>query len=134
MSAAVDTTVPEEVFYEGSGSQAELLLSLLLAATILYIPLTIASVGKRAWIKYRFTNKRAIIENTSPLFARVVSGQQIESQLTAVKFKVRTSHIAFAAASPASVTIGCRGTRLLMHIFKHAALTHTRLRLLMQWI
>jgi hypothetical protein len=72
-SAAVDASIPEEVFYEGSGSQAELLLSLLLAATILYIPLTIASIGKRAWIKYKFTNKRVIVENTSPLFARVVS-------------------------------------------------------------
>ena len=33
-----------QVFYEGSGSNAELAISLLLASTLLYIPLTLASV------------------------------------------------------------------------------------------
>lgn len=43
----------QELFYEGSGSNAELVLSLILAATLVYIPITIAIVGKRLWIKYR---------------------------------------------------------------------------------
>jgi hypothetical protein len=43
----------QELFYEGSGSNAELILSLILAATLVYIPITIAIVGKRLWIKYR---------------------------------------------------------------------------------
>lgn len=63
----------EAVFYEGSGAGAELALSLLLAATLIYIPLTIASIGKKLWIKYTFTNKRVVITNSSPLFSRTVS-------------------------------------------------------------
>jgi hypothetical protein len=63
----------ETVFYEGSGAGAELALSLLLAATLIYIPLTIASIGKKLWIKYTFTNKRVVITNSSPLFSRTVS-------------------------------------------------------------
>ena len=58
-----------KVFYEGDGgSPAELALSLALTATLIFAPLTIASVGRRLWIKYKFTNKRVIIQNTSPLF------------------------------------------------------------------
>lgn len=63
----------QELFYEGSGSNAELILNLLLAFTLVYIPITIAIVGKRLWIKYRFTNKRVTVVNTSPLFANTVS-------------------------------------------------------------
>jgi hypothetical protein len=43
----------QELFYEGSASNAELILSLILAATLVYIPITIAIVGKRLWFKYR---------------------------------------------------------------------------------
>jgi hypothetical protein len=43
----------QELFYEGSGSNAELILNLILAATLVYIPITIAIIGKRLWIKYR---------------------------------------------------------------------------------
>ncbi|KAF6251580.1 hypothetical protein COO60DRAFT_1628877 [Scenedesmus sp. NREL 46B-D3] len=70
--AAVNDSIPEELFYEGSCSNAELILNLLLAATLVYIPITIAIIGKRLWIKYRFTNKRVTIVNSSPLFAKTV--------------------------------------------------------------
>lgn len=40
----------EVVFYEGSGSNIELVLSILLSATLIYAPLTLASVGRRLWI------------------------------------------------------------------------------------
>ena len=36
----------EVVFYEGSGSNAELLISLLLGTTLVYLPLTLASLGR----------------------------------------------------------------------------------------
>lgn len=75
-SAAVATQpvddVPEEVFYEGSGSRAELLISLLLLPTLIYAPLSMVSIGRFLWIKMRFTNKRISIINTSPLFKRTV--------------------------------------------------------------
>lgn len=64
--------MPEEVFFEGSGANAELALSLVLATTLIYAPLTIASIGRRLWIKYRFTNKRVTVVNSSPLFKREV--------------------------------------------------------------
>lgn len=51
-AATVDTT-PEEVFYEGSGSNLELALSVLLAGTVIYLPLTMASIGRRLWIKIK---------------------------------------------------------------------------------
>ncbi len=35
----------EEVFYEGRGAPAELAVSLLLGATLLYLPLTAQSIG-----------------------------------------------------------------------------------------
>lgn len=56
-AAPVDDT-PETVFYEGSGANAELALSLLLGLTIIYAPLTIASIGRRLWIKYRCVVQR----------------------------------------------------------------------------
>lgn len=51
--AAFNDSVPEQVFYEGSASNAEVLINLLLAFTLVYIPITIAVVGKRLWITYR---------------------------------------------------------------------------------
>lgn len=63
---------PETTFYEGSGAPAELVISLLLGATVLYLPLTLASIGRRLWIRYKFTNKRLIITTDSPVFKREV--------------------------------------------------------------
>jgi hypothetical protein len=42
-----------------------------MGATIVYLPLTIAAIGRYAWITIRFTNKRISIVNTSPLFKGV---------------------------------------------------------------
>ncbi|GIL44627.1 hypothetical protein Vafri_2151 [Volvox africanus] len=69
--AAADAT-PEVVFYEGPGSNAELVLSLVLLPTLIYAPLSIASIGRRLWISFKFTNKRLVIVNTSPLFKRTI--------------------------------------------------------------
>jgi len=69
---ALDADAPEELYYEGSGSPAELALSLLLGFTLIYAPLTMASIGRRLWIKYRFTNKRLTVTNTSPFFKNEV--------------------------------------------------------------
>ena len=63
---------PETIFYEGSGSNAELLINILLAGTLLYIPLTLSAVGRRLWIKYKFTNRRVIVETNSPVVKRTV--------------------------------------------------------------
>jgi hypothetical protein len=62
----------EDVFYEGRGAPAELIISLLLGATLIYLPLTAQSIGRRLWISYKFTNKRLVVSNTSPLFSKEV--------------------------------------------------------------
>eukprot|EP00882_Tetradesmus_deserticola_P016219 GHRQ01017304.1.p3 GENE.GHRQ01017304.1~~GHRQ01017304.1.p3 ORF type:complete len:127 (+),score=37.69 GHRQ01017304.1:61-441(+) len=52
----------QELFYEGSCSNAELIINLILAFTLVYIPITIAVVGKRLWIKYRSGALKVISE------------------------------------------------------------------------
>ncbi|KAK9865163.1 hypothetical protein WJX84_007137 [Apatococcus fuscideae] len=62
----------EETFYEGPGPAAELVVSLLLGATLVYLPITLAVIGKKIWLKYKFTNRRVMVINTSPLFGNVI--------------------------------------------------------------
>ncbi|KAL4859558.1 hypothetical protein ACK3TF_000652 [Chlorella vulgaris] len=71
-SSTAGDLAPETTFYEGSGSNAELLLSLVLGATLIYLPLTLASIGRRLWISYRFTDKRLIVTTNSPVLKREV--------------------------------------------------------------
>ncbi|KAG2440991.1 hypothetical protein HXX76_003844 [Chlamydomonas incerta] len=40
--------------------------------TLIYAPLSMASIGRRLWITFKFTNKRLVITNTSPLFKRTI--------------------------------------------------------------
>ncbi|PRW45014.1 leukotriene A-4 hydrolase isoform X1 isoform B [Chlorella sorokiniana] len=84
-SRSAADAAPETVFYEGSGAPAELALSLLLGIFVITLPLTIASVGRRLWIKYKFTNKRLIVTTNSPLLQREVqvSYDQIKEIRTA---------------------------------------------------
>ncbi|GBF94882.1 ribonuclease P [Raphidocelis subcapitata] len=59
----------EVTFFEGpGGADAELVLSLLLSATVVYLPLTMASIGRRLWINIKVTDKRIVVTNTSPAF------------------------------------------------------------------
>eukprot|EP00892_Ulva_mutabilis_P001330 jgi/Ulvmu1/11198/UM072_0034.1 len=58
---------PEVVQCQGSGAKAELAISLLLGVTLVYLPLTLASIGRFVWSKYTFTDKRMIIEFDSPI-------------------------------------------------------------------
>jgi len=57
----------ETVFYEGPPSRGDLAVNVALAATVLWIPLTLAAVGRAIWVKYKFTDKRISITSTSPL-------------------------------------------------------------------
>jgi hypothetical protein len=68
-SAATDPAT-ETIFYEGNGSDVETILSVLLGATLVYLPLTMASLGRRLWMKYKFTDRRIIVEINSPLVKR----------------------------------------------------------------
>lgn len=67
-SSAATYDDPETVFLETNGAPASLVFNILMGFTIVYAPLTIAALGRAAWIKIRFTNKRLEVINTSPLF------------------------------------------------------------------
>lgn len=57
----------EEVYYEGPPAKGDLITNVALGATLLWLPLTLASVGRYTWLKYKFTSKRIVSESTSPL-------------------------------------------------------------------
>lgn len=38
----------------------------------MYMPLTLASIGRHAWVKYKFTDKRIVVTTSSPVFKREV--------------------------------------------------------------
>jgi hypothetical protein len=81
----------EEVFYEGSGSNAELAISMLLGATLVYLPLSLASLGRRLWISYKFTNKRISVITNSPVMKR-----EVQIEISKIQ-EVRTAPRAFGA-------------------------------------
>jgi len=57
----------ETVFFEGPPSRGDLATNVALGVSILWLPLTIAAVGRALWVKYKFTDKRISITSTSPL-------------------------------------------------------------------
>merc|ERR1719313_1469505 len=57
----------ETVFYEGKPSAGDLAVNVALGATLLWLPLSIAAVGRFAWVKYKITDKRISVSNTSPV-------------------------------------------------------------------
>ena len=65
----------EEVFFEGRPSVGDLAVNVALGATLLWLPLSIASIGRFAWVNYKITDKRISVTNTSPV------GNEDEKQL-----------------------------------------------------
>jgi Bacterial PH domain len=50
--------IKEEVYYEGGPHIGDLIIGLLLATTVICLPLTVASVVRALWLRYRITNRR----------------------------------------------------------------------------
>jgi hypothetical protein len=50
--------IKEEVFYEGGPHIGDLIINLLLAFTIICLPLTIGAVVRAIWLRYRITDRR----------------------------------------------------------------------------
>jgi hypothetical protein len=50
--------IKEEVYYEGGPHMGDLIVNLLLAFTIVCIPLTIGAIVRALWLRYRITNRR----------------------------------------------------------------------------
>lgn len=56
----------EELFWEGKPANGDLAFNIVAGATLLWLPLTFAAIGRYAYQKYKFTSKRIVVESTSP--------------------------------------------------------------------
>lgn len=56
----------EKVHFEGGTALGDLVLNLALGTTLVWLPLTAAAVGRAAFVKVRFTDKRLSIISTAP--------------------------------------------------------------------
>lgn len=56
----------EKVHFEGAPHRGDLVTNLALGATLLWLPLTAAAVGRGAFVKYRITDKRISVITTAP--------------------------------------------------------------------
>jgi len=50
--------IREDVFYEGGPHVGDLIINVLLAFTIICIPLTVGSIARAVWLRYRITSRR----------------------------------------------------------------------------
>uniref|UniRef100_A0A7S0RI51 YdbS-like PH domain-containing protein n=1 Tax=Pyramimonas obovata TaxID=1411642 RepID=A0A7S0RI51_9CHLO len=56
----------ETVIYEGKPAVGDLITNIALGATLLWLPLTFAAVGRFQWLKYKFTDMRIVMESSAP--------------------------------------------------------------------
>jgi hypothetical protein len=56
----------ETVVFETAPHRGDLAINLALGATLLWLPLTAAAVGRAAFIKFRFTDKRVSVITSAP--------------------------------------------------------------------
>ena len=56
----------ETVFYEGTPSGGETAINVVLGATLVWLPLTAAALGRKLWITYKITDKRVCVTTNSP--------------------------------------------------------------------
>jgi hypothetical protein len=56
----------EEVFFESAPHRGDLAVNIALGATLVWLPLSIAAIGRGAFVKYRFTDKRISVITTAP--------------------------------------------------------------------
>ncbi|PZO58634.1 MAG: ribonuclease P [Phormidesmis priestleyi] len=53
--------ISEEVYYEGGPHIGELIFNIVLAFTIICIPLTVGAIVRALWLRYRITSRRISI-------------------------------------------------------------------------
>jgi hypothetical protein len=56
----------EEVFFESAPHRGDLAVNIALGATLVWLPLSIAAIGRGAFVKYRFTDKRISVITSAP--------------------------------------------------------------------
>jgi hypothetical protein len=58
---------PETILYEGPPARGEIIANVAMSWTVVWIPLTIAAIGRGLWSSYKITDKRVVVISTSPL-------------------------------------------------------------------
>lgn len=53
--------IREQVYFEGGPHRGDLILNLVLGLTLVWLPLTIASVIRALWVHYRITDRRVTV-------------------------------------------------------------------------
>ena len=56
--AASKATIQESVLYEGGPARGDLIFGLLLAITLIGLPLTVGALVRALWLRYRITSRR----------------------------------------------------------------------------
>lgn len=71
--------IKEEVFYEGGPHIGDLIINLLLAFTVIFLPLTVGAIVRAIWLRYRITNRRISVtggwmgrDRTDIVYAEIV--------------------------------------------------------------
>ncbi len=53
--------IKEDVYYEGGPHRGDLIVNLLLGLTVICLPLTVGSIVRALWLRYRITSRRISI-------------------------------------------------------------------------
>ncbi|MEM7759408.1 MAG: PH domain-containing protein, partial [Cyanobacteria bacterium P01_A01_bin.40] len=53
--------IKEEVYYEGGPHIGDLIFNILLAFTVICIPLTVGAIVRALWLRYRITDRRICV-------------------------------------------------------------------------
>ena len=76
--------IKEEVFYEGGPHVGDLIINVLLAFTVICLPLTIGAVVRAIWLRYRFTDRRITVtggwmgrDRTDIIYSEVVNVKKV---------------------------------------------------------
>ena len=71
--------IKEEVFYEGGPHVGDLIINIMLAFTVICIPLTVGAIVRALWLRYRITDRRISVtggwmgrERTDIIYSEVV--------------------------------------------------------------
>ena len=76
--------IREEVFYEGGPHVGDLIINILLAFTVICLPLTVGAVVRAIWLRYRFTDRRISVtggwmgkDRTDIIYSEVVKVKKV---------------------------------------------------------
>lgn len=76
--------IKEETFYEGGPHVGDLIINILLGFTVICLPLTVGSIVRALWLRYRITNRRISVtggwmgrDRTDIIYSEIVKSVKI---------------------------------------------------------